>query len=87
MSIFHRFGKAKPMRTKLIPVAALGALLAVANACSGSALPTAPQQARTTNGGMAGGGLAPRLDENGGMAGSGGYTAPPPNGGMAGSGG
>jgi len=69
------------MRTKIIALAALGALLTGAGAC-GTASPTAPSQA---NGGMAGGGL--RADENGGMAGSGGYTAPPPNGGMAGSGG
>lgn len=69
------------MHRKLIAAATIGALLTVVGACSN---PAAPAQA---NGGMAGGGLAPRFDENGGMAGSGGYTAPPPNGGMAGSGG
>jgi hypothetical protein len=85
------------MQSKLFAVATLAMLTGTA-ACGKSRTPTAVDLVRTetsratppggTNGGMAGGGMAPRMD-NGGMAGSGGYTSPPPppNGGMAGSGG
>jgi hypothetical protein len=85
------------MQPKLFAVATR-AMLAGTAACGTSRTPTAVDRVRTetsratppvrTNGGMAGGGVAPRMD-NGGMAGSGGYTSPPPppNGGMAGSGG